>query len=303
VLEKSFLLVTDVEVWCQDAQMNSQPRNRMAMNAAVLLMASLVGCSGTADTSNSTLVKADNSRTDFFDRPVALAAAQASAIPNPLVVLLTSDPWLMVIGSDSPTFALYSDGTAIFRTKSGLKSTNLDEAQKVSLVRAIGNQDLAALAGHYEAANATDQPDNTLLVYSSNVPFYISVYGSMGEASVRSRLPTAIVSAYDKLRNFDNSNAQPWLPDKVEVMLWPYEYAPDESIIWPQHWPHLNDPSTRKRVDSYSIFIESAELPVLKAFLASRKEKGAVEIDGKKWAASIRLPFPHEALWMAPAME
>ena len=36
---------------------------------------------------------------------------------KPIIVLIERDPWLMVIGSDSPTFALYSDGTLIYFNK------------------------------------------------------------------------------------------------------------------------------------------------------------------------------------------
>jgi hypothetical protein len=226
---------------------------------------------------------------------------RSSPKPHPLIVMLTANPWLMVVGSDSPAFALYSDGTAIFRTKAGLESTKLNQAQMAELVGAFENPDLAALAGGYHVANSTDQPSNELLVYGNNVPFYISVYGSLDDEAVRAKLPVAITEAFDRLRNFQASSARAWLPDKVEVMVWPYEYAPDRSIVWPQAWPRLNDSTTRRRGNSYSIFLNSTDLPALKAFLASSQEKGAVEIDGKKFAASVRLPFPHESLWMAPA--
>lgn len=276
---------------------------RKLLSATALLVALIfiAGCSASAVSKDTALAKADRTQTAFFDRPAALAAARASPTPHPLIVMLTSNPWLMVIGSDSPTFALYSDGSAIFQTKTGLVSTKLDQTQQADLVRAFVNPDLAAIAGGYDAADVTDQPDNRLLVYGNKVPFYISVYGSLGDKSVRAKLPTAITEAFDKLRNFQDSKARAWLPDKVEVMVWPYEYAPDRSIVWPQRWPHLKDATTRKRGDSYSIFVPSAELPALTAFLASKKEKAAVEIDGKKFAASVRLPFPHESLWMAPA--
>lgn len=269
-----------------------------ALSVAPLFIAD---CSHSAVYQSTDPVKADRTQTAFFDRPVALAAVRASPTPHPLIVMLTSDPWLMVIGSDSPTFALYSDGTAIFRTNEGLESTKLDQTQKADLLRAFENPNLAALAGGYDAASATDQPDNLLLVYREKLPFYISVYGSLDDNSVRSKLPKAITDAFDKLRHFQAPSARTWLPDRVEVMVWPYEYAPDQSIVWPQRWPNLADANTRKRGDSYSIFIPSAELPALKAFLASRTEKAAVEIDGRKFAASVRLPFPHESLWMAPA--
>ncbi len=278
--------------------MSRKSVTQIALAAAPLF---LVACNGSAPSDSATLVKPDQSRMAFFHRPVALAAARASAESYPLIVMLMSNPWLMVIGSDSPAFALYSDGTVIFRTKTGFKSTKLDQKQQANLLRTFENPDLAAVAGNYKAENATDQPDNTLLVYGNKEPIYISVYGSLEDKLVRAKLPLAITNAFDKLQNFRPLAAETWLPDKVEVMAWPYEDAPDRSIIWPQRWPDLKDPTTRKRGDSYSIFIAAAELPTLKAFLASTKEKGAIEINGKKFAASVRLPFPRESLWMAPA--
>jgi hypothetical protein len=83
-------------------------------------------------------------------------------------------------------------------------------------------------------------------------------------------------------------------------MIWPYDYAPEPSIAWPKRWPGLDAPTTLKRAESFSLFVPSAEFESLHAFLAGRQEKGAVEIGGKKWAASLRLPFPHEDLWMPP---
>ncbi|WP_443971822.1 hypothetical protein [Sphingobium sp. CR28] len=278
--------------------MNRKSLTHMALATALLF---LVACNGTGSSKNTALVKPDQSRIAFFHRPVALAAARASAKPYPLIVMLTADPWLMVTGSDSPAFALYSDGTAIFLTKAGFKSAKLNQGQQADLLRPFENPDLVALAGGYVVADATDQPESTLLVYGNNEPYYISVYGPLNDKFVRSKVPLAISDAFDRLQNFRPSASQAWLPDKVEVMAGPYENAPDQSIIWPQRWPDLNDPATRTRGDSYSIFMASTELPALKTFLASRKEKGAVEINGKKFSVSVRLPFPHEELWMATA--
>jgi hypothetical protein len=36
---------------------------------------------------------------------------------QPLVLLTEYNPWAMVIGSDSPTFALYGNGTVIWRAE------------------------------------------------------------------------------------------------------------------------------------------------------------------------------------------
>lgn len=80
-------------------------------------------------------------------------------------------------------------------------------------------------------------------------------------------------------------------------MLWPYEYAPDASIRWPMEWPGLDSPQASRRGDSYSIYLPGKSLDDLRAFLGTRREKGAVEVGGKKWAASHRYVFPSEPTW------
>jgi hypothetical protein len=247
---------------------------------------------------------ADQGAMIFFDRPRALAAARRSSLPMPLVVLVESDPWLGVIGSDSPAFALYADGTALYRTEAGYKSVRLDSAAQGALLRSLSLADLSRAAGAYQASDDTDQPRTDLLVYAGDEPFYISIYGNMAASKVRARMPDAIVAAYDILHGFKRAAAQDWLPDKVEVMLGRYDNAPEASIVWPKDWPGLDDPSTRKRhEDQYSLFLPATELGRLRKFLATRHEKGAVLIGGKKWSVGVRLPFAHEELWMPPKPE
>lgn len=233
----------------------------------------------------------------FLPAPVFAQAPGA----KPVIVLLEANPWLMAIGSDSPSFALYDDGTAIYVTETGYKSVKLDPAARDALVQRINPQDLAPLAGHYDLRPGwSDQPTEYLFLYGSGAPRVISVYGSLGGIDSRKRIPAAIPDAYDVLHAFHPADARDWLPERIEVMIWPYEYAPEASIDWPKGWPGLNDPTTVKYgKDRYSLFLPSADYPALTAFLETRKERGAVRIDGHKWTAVPRFPFPEERSWMS----
>ena len=111
-------------------------------------------------------------------------------------------------------------------------------------------------------------------------------------------MPPSVTSAYEKLVKFDHPAATNWLPVKIELMIWPYEYAPEASIIWPKDWPGLDSQDTIKRGDGFSIYLPATEYSRLIEFLKRRNEKGAVLIGGKKWAADVRFPFPREAEWM-----
>jgi hypothetical protein len=42
------------------------------------------------------------------------------------------------------------------------------------------------------------------------------------------------------------------------------------------------------------LFLPYSEVPQYKAFVSKLKPTTAVLLDGKKWAISERLPFPHE---------
>jgi len=271
----------------------------------ILLLLLLGGCNPVQPSgAESGAVSADPAQVRFYERPLTLAAARKANEPVPILVLLESDPWASVIGSDSPAFALYEDGTIIRRTATGFGTTRLTRTE---LERFLAGLDLAAIAplyGRYRAADASDQPEHSLLVYRGEEPVFVSVYGSLEQDDVRSSIPNAIVAVYDKLSAFEHSPSRDWLPETIEVMIWPKKYAPGPSIRWPEGWPALNDPHTVARGDdSFSIFLPSTRLAELRAFLERRSAKGAIEIDGRKWAAGIRFPFPQENLWMAPNPE
>jgi hypothetical protein len=130
-------------------------------------------------------------------------------------------------------------------------------------------------------------------IYGLSWPEERSVPGVKG----RPKLSKETRSLLTTLARFTPPEMQEWKPRYIEAMVWPYEYAPDESIHWPKDWPGLSSESTIKRRDAYSIFLPGSQLPRITAFLATRKEKGAVEIDGKKWAVSVRSTFPSEPIW------
>lgn len=226
--------------------------------------------------------------------PDKLGVAEKGDEQRPLIVLLESDPWAMVIGSDSPKLALYSDGLVIYRTDTSFKAVKLSNEESTKFRASLDIGALACVLGKYEASDATDQPTRNILIGRGGKLAEMSVYGAPEGPEV----PAPITSAYEKLVKFDHPEARQWLPEKIELMVWPYEYAPETSIIWPKEWPSLNSPGTIKRGDSFSIYMPAAEYPRLMEFLKSRKEKGAVEIGGKKWAADVRFPFPREEEWM-----
>jgi hypothetical protein len=239
---------------------------------------------------------------------LASEATQPLVGPRPIAVLLTTNPWSMVIGADTPWFALYDDGQVIF-----VEQTT--ENQYTHMAARLTPTELADVKAKLlpfvvEPAPKkidlrpgwTDQPESQFFLEVDGHKLVTSVYGletpadaddePIGGRDGADALPANIKGLHQYLSEFHVATAKKWIADQLEVMLWDYSYAPDASIRWPANWPGLSDPTTRKRGDAYSIFLPGTQEEALIAFLATRKEKGAVELDGKKWAASYRRVFP-----------
>jgi len=234
---------------------------------------------------------------------------------KPIAVLIQSDPWAMVMGADTPHVAVYEDGTVIFLKKS-VKSASYHQ-QDLSAIgladlkkRLTPTVDLKDLKRFYSLMpHVTDQPEALFYIRDGERELTTRVYGLKAAGTKLpaytvlpdERKPDAVPEQLIELHKFlcavDYPDSKEWRPRYVEVMIWAYEYAPDASITWPKDWPGLDSKRSLKRGDSYSIFLDGGLLPELQKFLQTRKEKGAVEIGGKKWAVSFRAVFPGEPIW------
>ena len=237
-----------------------------------------------------------------------LECLSESKTRKPHIILVERNPWAMVIGSDSPTFALYDDGFTIFYDKKeGYKSVVLSKKEIKSFKV---KKSFYKLKEYYEVIGATDQPDNIICVWNKGQRKMVDVYGFIrpGERNkefeeeiqhFRNNVPTEFLSLYDKIIKFNHIKSQKWLPERIEVMFWPYEHSPEEPYIWPENWPNIETVGTKKRhKDSYSIYLNSSYYNDLLKILKERKRKQAILMNGRKWAISYRFPFPNEELWM-----
>ena len=235
---------------------------------------------------------------------------------KPIAVLIQTDPWLMVIGSDTPMVAIYDDGQVLYLKKGENENPSLLQTQlSPDALTKIKDKlssfgDYSKLKRHYNLMpKATDLPETKIYLSLHGKEFVTDVYGLMvsntqlpaysilGNKQNPDGLPQEIRELHTYLTSLNFTEAKPWRPTYIEVVVWPYDYAPNESIHWLKEWPGLDSPNTLNRGNSYSIFLPGKELSKLQDFLKTRKEKGAVEIGGKKWAASLRYTFPGEPIW------
>jgi hypothetical protein len=232
--------------------------------------------------------------------------------PKPIAVLIQTDPWAMVMGADTPRIAVYEDSTIVFlkRTKSSasyhynkLSDIELSDFKK-HLNPVLQRKDTKRF--YNLRPNVTDQAQSMFYVRDGEREFVTRVYGLYVSGTKppsystreKNMVPEELFELHRYLSSVEYSDSTEWIPKYLEVMIWPYDYAPERSIIWPKEWPGLDSERSKKRGDSYSIFLDGKMLPELQKFLRTKKERGAVEIGGKKWAISYRGIFPGEPIWM-----
>lgn len=234
----------------------------------------------------------------------------------PLLVLVERNPWLMVVGSDAPTLAVYADGTLI-RTVPVVDGPPFLEAGQLSdedldTYRAVAaSEALWGLASWHECSDWTDQPTNELVLWRGAERHRIAVYGSLRPPasdadeetrttvdSERARTPAPFLAAFDALVSLRTSGATEWLPRQLEVLVWPYDNSQMVPVPWPGGWPGLDTSVPANGADLRAIMIPSTELPRLRGLLATLGGRQGVRLAERTWTLAWRVPFPGERAWM-----
>jgi hypothetical protein len=237
--------------------------------------------------------------------------------PKPVLVWIQSNPWLMVLGSDTPRVVLYEDGDLVFFKGSGPTGTyrhrrllpgELGQLRhRLGPVMALGD---ARPRFFNLAGSVTDLPEALLYARSGQQEVVTRIYGLDDDGTpTRKRIDGAnepvpkgplgdLLELHQFLAALTDSECSAWKPRYLEVMIWPYEYAPDKSLLWPASWPGLTSSRTVQRnKGAYSIYVDGSLEDEIVGLLSKRPETGAIEIGGRKWAVSVRPVFPSEPVW------
>jgi hypothetical protein len=228
--------------------------------------------------------------------------------PKPIAVWVQTDPWLWVIGSDSPRAVLYEDGELVFAKVRGrrdvvfrhrkLGPAELD-AFKVRVAAAAG---LSGVQGQYDLApDITDQPETLLYARSGAHEVATRIYGVEAEdatlpAAEFQPVPKELHELHRLLATLADAGSTEWQPRYIEVMLSPLKQVPAVAH-WPSDWPGLKSDRAFKRQDQYSIYLDSGLKPKLDALLAQQNGRGGIELGGTVWGMRTRMAFPSERVW------
>jgi hypothetical protein len=219
---------------------------------------------------------------------------------QPILVLIETNPWLRVIGSDVPSFALYENGQIIYKKLVDkewkyFELTN-DRETTLNIFNSFEiSDDLINLPNHTRASDWTDQPTNILILNNGTFK-QISVYGNLRDIKdeTKTKTPESFLLVYNKIIGFDSESANQWLPEVIEVMATEYSHSPEEPVKWNEEWNDIKSQTTvKRRKGLYSIYLDRKDFNDFIALLKCLKRKQAVEINGKKFSLSYRLPFPN----------
>lgn len=143
-----------------------------------------------------------------------------------------------------------------------------------------------------------------LFLFGADKSRVVYVYGALDSASTRTAVPLPVVAAYDRLIHFDHPRSRPWMPERIELLLWRFDHARIVPLSWPKGWPGLDDPQTRKGRDGmYSLYLPPDRYAELKALLAHRGDNQPIRLGGHNWSLSYRMPLPGEERWIGPVRD
>jgi len=233
--------------------------------------------------------------------------------PKPLVVWVQTNPWLWVIGSDTPRVVLYEDGELVLGKPVDhafvYRHRRLQAAELAAFKERLRPVAAAAeIHPRYDLTGGmTDQPAALLYVRSREREIATAIEGlGARDSAPGKREPsdradaglTALLDLHNFLATLDEAGSVEWRPRYVEVMLWPFRAPGASAIRWPSDWPSLTSDRARKRhEDQYSIYLDGAMEPKVASFAATRSKAGGVEVGGRIWAISLRPVFPSEPIW------
>jgi hypothetical protein len=235
------------------------------------------------------------------------------APPTPVLVLLELSPWLMVVNSDVPSFALYADGTVFYavRDQDGgptgdFRQGRLSPSALNQFFASLPLDALARLTEHYASSYSSDQRTNVVVWWSGPDRHRVSVYGPvLGVANSAAgwtiaASPSEFVDVYQRLVSFQLPESEPFAPQVVEAMFTPFEYSKGPSWTWPETWPGFDSPSAQRPTATHAgrIFLRGSCWSALVGAERLVGQRGAVVLDGHKYGLGARYVLPNEKAWV-----
>lgn len=221
------------------------------------------------------------------------------AYGQPLLVLTEVNPSIPIPGSDVPSFALYETGHIIYKHQqkgnTRYYQTQLAQEQLQEFIASLGiSNELLELAESPEDAAGKNGAVAELYI-SFDTTVVKQVYGDLRrDEKARKAAPVPFIRLFDKLIAYHDQQATAWLPEKIEVLFTDDLSSAKKPLKWPAHWPNLKSSDTIWRSEKlYSVYLDRQHYAEFIKLMDRLEDQQAVEVNGKKFTVSYRLPFPN----------
>lgn len=235
---------------------------------------------------------------------VSFGQSKDSSLGKPIFWYKVSDPWAMFMGAEGPLFILYDSHKILYWKNGVYRITQATQQETDELISDFSLNDTFFNKSRFINSVSPDFDTSTGEVMCCDLPTYtinyrkdtlnrITVLGSINNRANRKNIPDKFLFIHEFVTNFDDDKAITWIPNKIEVLLSDYSHSPDTPIKWPSEWPDLNSVDTRiQNGYATSIYLDKNYFSQLKKLLKKRREKQAIEINGKKYFVGYRFPIP-----------
>jgi hypothetical protein len=226
-------------------------------------------------------------------RAACLAQLPDAPADAPVVALYERNPWLLVIGSDFPTIAVWADGTVVYVREgaSGLETLegSIGAGTAGKLARSVVGE-VRTAPEHASVGDTTDAPTVEIVARDGDSWRVADVYGLRRDDANRDA-PAGFVTAYRQLLAARPSEGTEFVPADVEVLLWGFEYANGEGIPWPADVPAPPDDVVPIDGPPYSHVVDAKYRFALRDLVDAAGQRGAIGINGHKWAIAALWRF------------
>lgn len=244
--------------------------------------------------------------------------------PIPLVVLIEFDPKAFRLAFPHPTFALYEDGTVIYRNEvvtpdataepvkagvdTGYRTFQLNEDALADFLTALNVKAFDDPDNYYRGDDMTDPIESSVEMWQEDDHQYIWVEGDLRNGHTdREAAPADFRTVFDQLIAFvrvEHPEAQVWIPETLGLRLdqndtlYPDERVAEPGGDWPSDWPNEDNPAfhlIEGRFGYRYVEFPGSQYAAVVAFL--RTHENAVHLAGETYRATLMLAFPNDSTW------
>lgn len=218
----------------------------------------------------------------------------------PVVMVREENPWT---GGSGPTLALYPEGKIIYWSpKAGggeFHTAQLSEPEKLEFLNRVG-VDALPLDGTSNSPGLNylwlDAATYTVILRSPDRPW--RSFANVGSLRGAWRGQAAGVSAelgavLDFLATYRHPMEDVWVPETVEVTLWPMEKGDGPVLPWPAGLPTLNAARKDPEEGSYILVLTREQYANIRPMLDHPQRGQRWRLDGKLWLVNVAYRFPH----------